>query len=133
MKRSSDSFLGIASQCIVARKAAIGMPQHKLRDQYTANLALKINIKLGGVNCIVNKLFPWQKQPYMVFGEPTFAQQDLATQPRSSCQKGCFSACLDPVWSYQYRNQRASNMLCLMQSCQKHRNHPVIRARDILN
>ena len=111
MKRSSDSFLGIASQCFVARKAAIGMPQNKPRDQYTANLALKINTKLDGVNCIVNKMFPWQNQPYMVFGEPTFVQQDLATQPRSSCQKGCFWAFLDLLWIYQYQDQQARNMI----------------------
>ena len=102
MKRSSDSFLGIPSQCFVACKAAIGMPQNKPRDQYTANLALKINTKLDGVNCIVPKNFPWQSQPYMVFGEPTSAQTDLATQPRSSWQTTFFLGCLDLVWIYQY-------------------------------
>lgn len=41
------------------------------RDQYTANLALKVNAKLDGVNCIVAPAlkFKWQNDPHMVVGK----------------------------------------------------------------
>ena len=50
VKRASDSFLGIVSQCFVTRKASIGVPNIRGRPQYCANLAMKINAKIGGKN-----------------------------------------------------------------------------------
>ncbi|KAK0518600.1 Protein argonaute [Tilletia horrida] len=42
-----------ASQCINARKANIGGPK-PIADQYVANVAMKINIKIGGGNHTIN-------------------------------------------------------------------------------
>ncbi|KAK9852836.1 hypothetical protein WJX84_009476 [Apatococcus fuscideae] len=52
VKRATDSYQGIPSQCFVADKAGIaGRPkQGNARAQYCANLAMKINAKLGGRN-----------------------------------------------------------------------------------
>lgn len=55
VKRASDSFLGIVSQCFVTRKASIGVPMVRGRPQYCANLAMKINAKLGGKNVALPK------------------------------------------------------------------------------
>lgn len=69
IKRASDAHLGIPSQCFVAAKANVGTGDPtRGRDQYTANLALKVNAKLGGVNCTLEPVLPWQRDPYMVFG-----------------------------------------------------------------
>ena len=46
VKRASDSYLGVPSQCFVARKASIGVPQARGRPQYCANIAMKVNAKL---------------------------------------------------------------------------------------
>ena len=47
----SDTELGIPSQCMVSRSAGVGYGNYpKGRAQYCANLALKINSKLDGVN-----------------------------------------------------------------------------------
>ena len=50
VKRASDGLLGIPSQCFVASKAGIGRASRGSRAQYTANLAMKVNAKLGGCN-----------------------------------------------------------------------------------
>lgn len=68
----SDSQLGIPSQCFVKSKAGIGS-QPKGRLQYCANLAMKINQKLGGVNCKIvggpNVGLPIIGQkPFIIFG-----------------------------------------------------------------
>ena len=68
VKRASDSFLGIPSQCFVQRKASIGQPLMRPRDQYTANLALKINAKLSGKNAILPQPQEWQRRPFMILG-----------------------------------------------------------------
>ena len=59
------------------------------RDQYTANLALKINVKLDGVNCVVEPRLKlqWQKEPYMVVGtsplSPFFNSEGALPKPSS--------------------------------------------------
>lgn len=54
VKMTSDNERGIPSQCICAPKAGIGRDARvKGRDQYCANLAMKINAKLGGTNCAI--------------------------------------------------------------------------------
>ncbi|GAX75594.1 hypothetical protein CEUSTIGMA_g3038.t1 [Chlamydomonas eustigma] len=51
VKMFSDTVVGIPSQCFVAGKAGVGPGNFpKGRPQYTANLALKINTKLDGIN-----------------------------------------------------------------------------------
>ena len=51
IKRASDARLGVPSQCIVTRSAGIGPnTEPRGRLQYCANVALKINAKLDGVN-----------------------------------------------------------------------------------
>lgn len=50
VKRAADSILGVVTQCFVATKCGVGAPQKGRRDQYCANVAMKINAKLGGIN-----------------------------------------------------------------------------------
>ncbi|KAG2434383.1 hypothetical protein HYH02_012396 [Chlamydomonas schloesseri] len=55
VKRVSDMELGIPSQVVVAGKARIGYRAHKGGGpQYCANVAMKINNKLGGVNVMLS-------------------------------------------------------------------------------
>ena len=42
VKRASDSFLGVPSQCFVTRKASIGVPAPRGRPQYCSNIAMKV-------------------------------------------------------------------------------------------
>ena len=80
VKRASDSYLGIPSQCFVARKASIGVPQARGRPQYCANIAMKVNAKLDGVNCALATVQPFMQKPFMVIGgAPT------CHVPASSC------------------------------------------------
>lgn len=71
VKRASDSFLGIPSQCFAANKAKIGdMPMGNSREQYLANIAMKVNAKLKGTNVVLSRNpYPWMSKPFMVFGE----------------------------------------------------------------
>ncbi|CAG8488744.1 11583_t:CDS:10 [Funneliformis caledonium] len=48
IKRVTDTVIGVASQCVQSRH----MMQAK--KQYCANLCLKINVKLGGMNSFIN-------------------------------------------------------------------------------
>jgi hypothetical protein len=52
VKQAGDSAMGIRTQCFAADKACIGRNarQPKGRLQYCANVAMKINTKMGGVN-----------------------------------------------------------------------------------
>lgn len=77
VKQTSDSLLGIPSQCIVARKAGIGDRNPRGQLQYIANVALKMNAKVGGVNVglspnVVARLPPFLKdfrsKPFMLMG-----------------------------------------------------------------
>ncbi|KAK9827384.1 hypothetical protein WJX81_005044 [Elliptochloris bilobata] len=71
VKRASDSFLGVPSQCFVTRKASIGVPAPRGRPQYCSNIAMKVNAKLGGTNCILDGMVsahPWTSKPFMVCG-----------------------------------------------------------------
>ena len=68
VKQASDSYLGIASQCIAAEGSRI-LTQTP-NDQYCANLAMKVNAKLGGINAapLQSTLPQWQNGPFMVLG-----------------------------------------------------------------
>ncbi|KAI6685242.1 hypothetical protein NL676_031155 [Syzygium grande] len=48
IKRVCETELGIVSQCCQPKEAA------KMKEQYLANLALKINVKVGGRNTVLN-------------------------------------------------------------------------------
>jgi len=54
IKFQSDVRHGVPSQCLVAANAAIGFAPKRDRKQYLANVALKINAKLGGINSVVS-------------------------------------------------------------------------------
>ena len=82
VKRATDSFLGVPSQCFVSQKAGIAAPAKlRGRQQYTANLAMKINAKQGGTNVALgdHALPTWTKQSdFMVFGAlATLTRQKL--------------------------------------------------------
>ena len=49
VKRASDSFLGVPSQCFVTRKASIGVPAPRGRPQYCSNIAMKVGLGVQGV------------------------------------------------------------------------------------
>lgn len=70
MKRASDSLLGVPSQCFVAASAGVGRASRGSRAQYTANLALKVNAKVGGCNArLADGDQPaFMKMPFMVLG-----------------------------------------------------------------
>jgi eukaryotic translation initiation factor 2C len=53
VKRAGDHVLGIVTQCVVAPTAGITR-QAKGRDQYCANISMKINTKLGGSNVSIS-------------------------------------------------------------------------------
>lgn len=64
--------LGIPTQCFVASKAGIGC-QPRGRLQYLANLGMKINHKVGGINTrlagLNDTLFPTlAKRPFIILG-----------------------------------------------------------------
>ncbi|KAK9867750.1 hypothetical protein WJX84_002347 [Apatococcus fuscideae] len=70
VKRASDSFLGIPSQCFVASSAGVGKASRGGRAQYTANLALKVNAKIGGCNARLSDRdqADFMQEPFMVLG-----------------------------------------------------------------
>lgn len=75
IKQSSDSDLGIPSQCVVARAAGIGVREPRGQLQYIANVAMKVNSKLGGHNVELSKesfsklpLPDFARKPYIVLG-----------------------------------------------------------------
>src|SRR5436305_12449600 len=48
IKRVTDTVIGVASQCIQSNH------MRQARRQYCANVCLKINVKLGGMNSFLN-------------------------------------------------------------------------------
>lgn len=75
IKRASDSTLGIPTQCLVGGKAGIG-DQRGPKKQYLANVAMKINSKLGGVNVSLSSqnsgkvpfIHSFSSKPFIIFG-----------------------------------------------------------------
>lgn len=77
IKQIGDSYLGIPTQCIVASKAKIGQ-EPRGQMQYIANVALKVNAKLGGSNVglsatairtLPSHIFKdMMSKPFMIFG-----------------------------------------------------------------
>jgi len=63
IKRSSDTFYGIVSQCMLSKHI------QKCSLQYIANLLLKINVKIGGKNMIIKGNLPkFSDKPTIIFG-----------------------------------------------------------------
>jgi hypothetical protein len=48
IKRVSDTVIGVASQCVQSRHTM------QAKKQYCANVCLKMNVKLGGMNSFLN-------------------------------------------------------------------------------
>ena len=81
VKRVSDSRLGIPSQCIGLGSLQKNAARPASMDQYCANLAMKINAKLGGINALpcnpttprgelqASLGVPCLDEPFMIFGE----------------------------------------------------------------
>eukprot|EP00192_Tetraselmis_astigmatica_P024724 CAMPEP_0117648132 /NCGR_PEP_ID=MMETSP0804-20121206/227_1 /TAXON_ID=1074897 /ORGANISM="Tetraselmis astigmatica, Strain CCMP880" /LENGTH=472 /DNA_ID=CAMNT_0005453685 /DNA_START=616 /DNA_END=2034 /DNA_ORIENTATION=+ len=67
VKRAGDSILGIPTQCVVAPTAGITRPPNR-RDQYIANVALKVNHKLSGVNTSLMRFPHIGARPFMLIG-----------------------------------------------------------------
>jgi len=70
IKRVGDNVLGIATQCVQIKQAQQAKPQ------VCANLSLKINSKLGGINHVID---PSEKSP--VFREPVIIFGADVTHP----------------------------------------------------
>ena len=62
IKRISDTELGLPSQCCIDKHV------FKCNRQYAANVVLKINAKLGGINLTLVDNLPKFEQPTMIFG-----------------------------------------------------------------
>lgn len=80
IKNICDTVFGIASQCMVLEKCFNGKGQM----QYLGNIALKVNIKLGGTNSMIEDPL-LGKQPTMLMGcdasHPHAAQRRLVPPP----------------------------------------------------
>ncbi|TPX31606.1 hypothetical protein SmJEL517_g05103 [Synchytrium microbalum] len=64
IKRVSDTVIGIATQCVLAKHVFAA------KRQYCANVCLKINVKLGGMNSYLsNAQLPFvSERPTIIFG-----------------------------------------------------------------
>ena len=56
VKRASDSFLGMPSQCFVTRKASIGVRAPRGRPQYCSNIAMKVGFRLRVIGVCDSRL-----------------------------------------------------------------------------
>eukprot|EP01116_Phalansterium_solitarium_P014865 TRINITY_DN3274_c0_g2_i2.p1 TRINITY_DN3274_c0_g2~~TRINITY_DN3274_c0_g2_i2.p1 ORF type:complete len:705 (+),score=308.89 TRINITY_DN3274_c0_g2_i2:108-2222(+) len=65
IKRLSDCIIGVPSQCIQSWKA---FDARKFGDQYLANICLKLNSKLGGMNWKIQGNLVCMTKPTIVFG-----------------------------------------------------------------
>ena len=70
IKRVRDNVIGIPTQCVQSNHV------HRTNPQVCANIALKINSKLGGINHVID---PGKKSP--VFREPVFIFGTDLTHP----------------------------------------------------
>ena len=64
IKYTTDTILGVPSQCVLLEKT------YNRNIQYCANVALKINLKLGGTNQSLEEteIPPLTKEPVMLLG-----------------------------------------------------------------
>jgi len=74
IKIAGDHHHGIVTQCLVASSAGITRDPRG-QDQYIANVAMKVNAKLGGTNVTIHQqrfpllgTTPFQSKPFMVIG-----------------------------------------------------------------
>ncbi|KAJ3124783.1 hypothetical protein HK098_000874 [Nowakowskiella sp. JEL0407] len=84
IKRVSDTVVGIASQCVQIKHVFAA------KKQYCANVALKLNVKLGGINAFLapNQLPFITERPTIVFGA------DMTHPPTGDTQKPSIAACV---------------------------------------
>lgn len=77
VKIASDQLVGVPSQCVSAENAGLIRPEGHNRNAYLANLTLKLNAKMGGINSILYNLpgdlptfkFPkLEERPFIVLG-----------------------------------------------------------------
>uniref|UniRef100_A0A061SHJ7 Aubergine n=2 Tax=Tetraselmis sp. GSL018 TaxID=582737 RepID=A0A061SHJ7_9CHLO len=136
VKLAGDHSLGIPTQCVVAGNLNLDELPHKNRgrvvnEQYAANVALKINAKLGGGNWAIQGL-PCMDEPCIIFGadishpaagrgnrEPSIAALVASMDPFASRYTGRISkqahrvesfqslrdAVKDLTWQWCYENQ----------------------------
>ncbi|KAI8917692.1 Piwi domain-containing protein [Powellomyces hirtus] len=64
IKRIADTVIGVATQCMQAKHVFAA------KKQYCANICLKLNVKLGGMNCFLgNQQLPFvAEKPTIIFG-----------------------------------------------------------------
>ncbi|KAL7268541.1 hypothetical protein RUND412_008830 [Rhizina undulata] len=62
IKHICDTVFGVASQCMLADKSVFGKGQ----PQYLGNISLKVNIKLGGVNSVVQDDFFMSRRTMLI-------------------------------------------------------------------
>ncbi|XP_045828871.1 protein argonaute 5 isoform X2 [Trifolium pratense] len=99
IKRVCETELGIVSQCCQPRQA------QKLNKQYLENLALKINVKVGGRNTVLNDAF--ERRIPLVTDRPTIIFGADVTHPQpgedSSPSIAAVVASMDWPWVTKYR------------------------------
>lgn len=77
IKRTSDTLLGVPSQCLLATNVV------KCQTQYVANVCMKINMKLGGKNSILRDDLPLvSSTPAIVIGASiSHSRSGMGTRP----------------------------------------------------
>ncbi|KAJ1550047.1 hypothetical protein HK096_009047, partial [Nowakowskiella sp. JEL0078] len=84
IKRVTDTIIGIASQCVQSKHVL------KAIKQYCANVALKVNVKLGGMNAFLGpqQLSFVSEKPTIVFGA------DITHPAAGEIHKPSIAACV---------------------------------------
>ncbi|XP_058762609.1 protein argonaute 5 [Vicia villosa] len=99
IKRVCETELGIISQCCQPKQAI------KMNKQYLENLSLKINVKCGGRNTVLNDAF--EKRIALVSDRPTIIFGADVTHPQpgedSSPSIAAVVASMDWPWVTKYR------------------------------
>ncbi|WJX44066.1 argonaute 5 [Trifolium repens] len=99
IKRVCETELGIVSQCVQPKQA------QKLQKQYLENLSLKINVKVGGRNTVLNDAF--ERRIPLVTDKPTIIFGADVTHPQpgedSSPSIAAVVASMDWPWVTKYR------------------------------
>jgi eukaryotic translation initiation factor 2C len=80
IKRFCDSVAGIPSQCMLIKF----LHQQKGVAQYCANLWLKINSKLGGMNSVLTDQLPLMDKPTILFGADVTHPSGMASKNKDS-------------------------------------------------
>ncbi|KAL1481593.1 hypothetical protein MTO96_000292, partial [Rhipicephalus appendiculatus] len=92
VKRVGNTVLGVATQCVYFRNVTT------LDEQILSNLCLKINAKLGGINCIVK---PKMRPP--VFKEPAIFLGASVTHPQNGDKNFSIAAVVGSLDAHPHR------------------------------